>query len=181
MALTDIEYGSLASSELLNKNFLYLENKISETANVINTSISSILSNIATINSRLGDLSEEIQASSEKVGEDLTKGLAKQEEYTRRLVESVLMLPDWNKCLVIRDLSTYTAPSNGYVLVNPQPAASGNVIVNGISIALKTKGDSHLTIIPVKKDDVLTSSVAMTTAYFLPVASLISSEAESEG
>lgn len=30
MALTEIEYGSLASSDVMNKNFEYLDNKISD-------------------------------------------------------------------------------------------------------------------------------------------------------
>ena len=31
MALDNIEYGSIASSEIMNKNFSYLDNKIAET------------------------------------------------------------------------------------------------------------------------------------------------------
>ena len=45
MALENIEYGSLASSETMNKNFMYLDDKIANTAESIMTSISSILSN----------------------------------------------------------------------------------------------------------------------------------------
>ena len=176
MALTDIEYGSLASSETLNKNFFYLLDKIAETASSINTSISSILSNIATINSRLGDLSEEIQASAETLGADLSKGLTKQEEYTKTLVEKSLMIPEWSKCVVVNQLSTHRVPSNGYLLINPVPSASGNIIVNGVNVALKTKGDSHLTVVPVKKDDVVTCTLAISSAYFLPVTTFIISE-----
>ena len=67
MALENIEYGSIASSETMNKNFSYLDNKIAETHESIMTSISSILSNIATINSRLSDLSEGIDNTSENL------------------------------------------------------------------------------------------------------------------
>ena len=63
MALIDIEYGSLASSETMNKNFTYLDDKIAETSESIMTSISSILSNIATINSRLNDITESMDGS----------------------------------------------------------------------------------------------------------------------
>ena len=63
MALVNIEYGSLASSEIMNKNFIYLDDKIAESSESIMTSISSILSNIATINTRLNDISENITDS----------------------------------------------------------------------------------------------------------------------
>ena len=58
MALINIEYGSLASSETMNQNFIYLDNKIAESSDSIMTSISSILSNIATINTRLNEITE---------------------------------------------------------------------------------------------------------------------------
>ena len=38
MSLTNIEYGSLASSEVLNQNFTYLDNKISEVIESLNAS-----------------------------------------------------------------------------------------------------------------------------------------------
>ena len=44
MALINIEYGSVARSDVLNKNFLYLDEKIADTNNSNATSISSILS-----------------------------------------------------------------------------------------------------------------------------------------
>ena len=47
MSLINIEYGSLASSEVMNKNFLYLDDKIAESNNSIMTSISSILSRLS--------------------------------------------------------------------------------------------------------------------------------------
>ena len=43
MALINIEYGSLASSDTMNKNFMYLDDKIAESSESIMTSISSIL------------------------------------------------------------------------------------------------------------------------------------------
>ena len=57
MDLKIIEYGSLASSEIMNNNFSYLDEKIEYSNSNLNTSISSLLSNIATINNRLNDLS----------------------------------------------------------------------------------------------------------------------------
>ena len=47
MALTEIEYGSLASSEVMNNNFEYLDNKISDVSE-------NLASNVATINANIG-------------------------------------------------------------------------------------------------------------------------------
>mgnify|MGYP003308186977 CR=1 FL=1 len=43
MSLINIEYGSLASSDTMNKNFMYLDNKIAESVGDIDTSIKLIL------------------------------------------------------------------------------------------------------------------------------------------
>ena len=51
MALTKIEYGSLASSETMNNNFEYLDNRISTVVENVTTDNASIYSNIASINS----------------------------------------------------------------------------------------------------------------------------------
>ena len=37
MALTEIEYGSLASSEIMNNNFQYLDNRISSVSETVST------------------------------------------------------------------------------------------------------------------------------------------------
>lgn len=65
MALTEIEYGSLASSEIVNGNFTYLDNKISGVAESITTTAATINSNIATINSTMSSMKEEINNSIE--------------------------------------------------------------------------------------------------------------------
>lgn len=53
MALIDIEYGSLASSETLNKNFKFLQDSISEFAQVIETNKASLESQISTVNTNI--------------------------------------------------------------------------------------------------------------------------------
>ena len=58
MALINIEYGSVARSEVLNKNFLYLDEKIADSNTSTATNISSIFSNTPflqyAINTRAG-------------------------------------------------------------------------------------------------------------------------------
>lgn len=53
MALIDIDYGSLASSETLNKNFQFLQNSISDFAQVIETNKASLESQISTVNTNI--------------------------------------------------------------------------------------------------------------------------------
>ena len=53
MALTTIEYGALASSQVMNNNFEYLDNRITSVSNTVTSNNSSILSNIASINTAI--------------------------------------------------------------------------------------------------------------------------------
>lgn len=72
MALTEIEYGSLASSEVMNNNFEYLDNKITDVSENLISTAAAINSNIATINSSMAALSEELNKSIEDLNTDLT-------------------------------------------------------------------------------------------------------------
>lgn len=173
MALTNIEYGSLASSDVMNKNFIYLDNKITETSDTITTTISSILSNIATINSRLSDLSEEINDCTEEFDTKLDEAKSK----TKILVSKSNMVPNWSACAVIGEISSYQAPLNGYILVLPGTSGKGTLTVNGVTVNMKTRENSYdnagqLVAIPVQKNDVVTSTVDLANAYFLPAAEI---------
>ena len=75
MALTEIQYGSLASSETMNNNFNYLDDRISTVASTITSAAASLNSNIATINSSILTLSgaltentENLQSSIDNLG-----------------------------------------------------------------------------------------------------------------
>lgn len=56
MTLTEIEYGSLASSTVLNNNFQYLQDKITELSALITSETSSYSSTVATLNNSITDL-----------------------------------------------------------------------------------------------------------------------------
>ncbi len=73
MALTEIEYGSLASSEVMNNNFEYLDNKISDVSETLTSTAATINSNIATINSSMATMSEELNQAIEDLDSDLTE------------------------------------------------------------------------------------------------------------
>lgn len=65
MALTEIEYGSLASSAVLNNNFSYLENSIGSISDTIVSNNAGINSNIASINSTVSTLSNKLNTDIE--------------------------------------------------------------------------------------------------------------------
>lgn len=167
MTLINIKYGSLASSETMNKNFMYLDDKISEVSTSLNTTISSILSNIATINSRLGDLSEDILENAQSCDEKLEKA--------RTLVNKASMVPNWSSCIevVVSKTDTYEVQSNGFLLLNPTTTASGNLMINNKTVLLKTVSTSsdrasQLCSLPVKSGDEVGCDVDFIKVYFLP-------------
>lgn len=73
MALTEIEYGSLASSEVMNNNFEYLDEKITDVSESLTSTAAAINSNIATINSSMASMSETLSQSIEDLGTNLTE------------------------------------------------------------------------------------------------------------
>lgn len=169
MALIDIEYGSLASSDIMNKNFMYLDNRISESSGDINTSISSLLSNIATINTRIAELAEDL---SETIT-DFTNKIDAFKLKTEILINDSTMVPDWARCSLISQLSGYVVTSNGFVLINPKSNANGNLTINGSVVALKTRANNYdnaaqLMAFPVKEGDVVSLNIECNNVYFLP-------------
>ena len=56
MSLTEIEYGSLASSSVLNGNFQFLQDKITELSALITSETSSFSSTVATLNNSITEL-----------------------------------------------------------------------------------------------------------------------------
>lgn len=71
MALTEIEYGSLASSETMNNNFTYLENLISSLNETVISNNAGINSNIASINNSINVLQESVNSSIDGVKADI--------------------------------------------------------------------------------------------------------------
>lgn len=177
MQLTNIEYGSLASSAILNNNFVYLDEKIAETNTSLNSSISAILSNIETINSRLSQLANEISDTRSTFELTITDFRTK----SLNTFNKITMLPNWTSLSTIIDLTSFVSPSNGYLLVIPKNNASGNIKINNFEFALKQivnayDNASEMLTLPLKKDDVVATSVEMTNSYFLPAINIISTE-----
>lgn len=73
MALTEIEYGSLASSEVMNNNFEYLDNKISDVSENLASNVATINANIATANTSISTLGQNVNKSVEDLNVNLTE------------------------------------------------------------------------------------------------------------
>ena len=171
MALTNIRYGSVASSETMNNNFTYLENLIESTNETLSTSITSILSNIATINSRLNELTGDIEDSLSAMDTKIDGYKAK----TKLLVSKINMLPNWAACSEIELSSSeaYTTNSNGYIVIMPEADSYGNLIINDEAYAIKQLTNSNdnaaeIIFIPVMSGDEIKSSLDIVTVYFIP-------------
>lgn len=72
MSLTHIEYGSLASSEVLNDNFEYLDNRITDAVESSISGTTSLLSNIANVNTTLTEADRTLRNDLTEIGNDLT-------------------------------------------------------------------------------------------------------------
>ena len=166
MALTNIEYGSLASSATMNANFSYLDDKISDTSSSIMTSISSLVSNIATINTRLNTLSDDIDDAIDELN-------TKVEGYKNKLkllAGYSCIVPDWStlSSVTITANTAYVPSSNGYLLITPG-ASQINLTINNKTVQIKT---GQIVMIPVKEDDSILMSAVPSAVSFLPMAEI---------
>jgi hypothetical protein len=157
----------------MNNNFMYLDTKITETSENLSTTISSILSNIATINSRLSDLSDDFSG----ISTDLDSQFKDYKTKINAILSEISMIPLWRSTITLTNLSSYTAPSNGYILILPNPSAVGNLTINGVTLNLKTNSSAddnaaELISVPVRANDVITTTVSFAKAYFVPTATL---------
>ena len=105
MPLTHIEYGSLASSETMNNNFEYLDNRITTVANNLTSASSSIYSNIASLNSTFSQATENLASDLSDL-EDSVQDL-------RGDFDAQNNAPDYSRGITIT--MPYTVESNGYV------------------------------------------------------------------
>ncbi len=79
MALTNIEYGSVASSEVVNNNFQYLDDKISSVSQSLSTNATALSGSISSLSSVVNNNKEaaeeadaELQESIDDINEDIS-------------------------------------------------------------------------------------------------------------
>ena len=105
MPLSHLEYGSLASSEELNDNFEYLDNRITTVAENLTSTSSSFYSNVANINSSFSQQNSEMASDIDSLGDAL--------ETLRDDFDSQNNAPDYSHGIGI--VLPYTVESDGYV------------------------------------------------------------------
>lgn len=72
MALIEIEYGSLASSDTMNKNFEYLDNQIADVADSMTSQLAGVYSNIASVEATLTNTKEQLEESINDTADGIT-------------------------------------------------------------------------------------------------------------
>jgi hypothetical protein len=160
MDLKIIEYGSLASSEIMNNNFSYLDEKIETNSEATNTAVSSLLSNIATINTRLNDLVETFGNAIETVNTKIDDYKNK----TKLMISENSMIPNWMGCVAIENLYSYVIQKSGYLLLILEGALNGEIFINDVAIPL----NPTISYLPVKEVDIISSSLENIKAYYIP-------------
>ena len=105
MSLTHIEYGSLASSSVMNDNFDYLDNRITTVANNLISNSSGIYSSLSGLNSSISEQTADLASDIENLAEEISD--------IKSIIESHNTAPDYNRGIAIT--MPYTAEADGYV------------------------------------------------------------------
>ena len=105
MPLIHIEYGALASSETMNDNFEYLDDRVTSVANNLVSSTTSIYSNISGLSMSLSEQINDIESDIGDLGDNLSD--------LRSDFESQNNSPDYSRGVGIT--LPYTVLADGYV------------------------------------------------------------------
>jgi len=167
MSLINIEYGSLASSEVMNQNFSFLDEKLDDVFGELESKIASITSNFATLNSRLNDLVGEINDAVS----DYTNKLDLLKIDMQAALDKVIMAPNWNAIYNISNLSSYESMQNGYLLISVKDSTHGYLKINDRNIDSSILSSS-LAVLPIRKNDVIDSTYELSYCRFLPALAI---------
>ena len=179
MALTKIEFGSLADPEIVNNNFEYLDEKITDASSKIytnNATLESLVtSQVATVTNNLNKKVDDINTAIDSVENAINS--------TNNTLGNVTnyMIPNYTKRSVVNAGQQYTASGDGVVYARV-PVVEGNnavsITINGITFDLgsgltnREGGHSSVAMFPVGKGDryIINASTAISwfSAYFIP-------------
>ena len=155
MPLTNIVYGSLASSEVMNDNFEYLDNRITTVAGNLTSTASAINSNIASMNSTFTSQYEGIMSDIDDLEDDLESLAADFEAYD--------LTPDYEHAVTVVNSSgsgSYTIDWNGWAafdLYCNQNSARFQIYADNVMIGATAsdEGDRAAGIVMVKSGSVI--------------------------
>jgi len=164
MALTKIEYGSLASSSVINDNFEYLEDIIGDVSENLVSDVATINSNIASLTNTVTTLNSSQTSAIEGLADDLTEV---------RSIAEINTAPNYSAGYQIT--LPFTAPSDGYVYagINGQDDAQ-YVYVNSKPVLGHCGYSGYKwvytgTTFRVSKNDVVSATRGDGTHYFYPI------------
>lgn len=190
MAITNIEYGSIATSQVLNDNFKYLDDKISsysKTASNIEATLTSTLKSQGdTLANSLEEGLEEADKKITNVQANIDKAVETYEKFTTTEIYA-LFSPDYTKGVDAG--STFKAPSYGVVMITFNVNnSSAYITVNGTNVARYVDGDgvsgavNQSFTIPVAKGDVVKRSAGDTKfSKFFPYKGQDAKKEKQEG
>ena len=176
MALTNIEYGSIANSKVLNDNFTYLEKKMdnytTDLESVEGALTSAMNSQFETLSLGLKENTEELQADID----DLTESVTKNKEEVDDAIANVYnwITPDYTKGVTVsypKADSRWKAPNYGVYVTFLRGNTNAQLYINNTASAYKLCTAYSEFIIPVAKDDELywdKAVVSVTTSTFYP-------------
>ena len=134
MALTKIEFGSLADPEVINNNFEYLDEKVTDASSKIYTNNADLE---ALINSQVLTLTNNLNNTVETINADI-ETVEKSIETTNSALNSVTsyLTPNYTKTVFFTSQS-YTAPSDGvyYCSFSYNEAKPAYCTINGTQVA----------------------------------------------
>jgi len=171
MALTTIEYGSLASSATLNNNFNYLDGRITTTA----TSVSTLSSQISTINTNLTNnkantdlsnvtdtvLTGKLSSTVLTNAGCLTSGNISSASNTVKSTITAWGMPDYSNGISVTVNTDYTCTANGWILIQSRVADGGSryLYINSTQYDFVASAgnyyDTDFAIIPVSAGDIV--------------------------
>lgn len=177
MALTKIEFGSLADPDVVNNNFEYLEEMITDTSAKIYTNNTSLESKISTLSSNLNekidDLNDQVLGGVETDISTINKEISNINTKISKILTGIA--PNFTAGKAITDNTDFTAPSCGWVYWSGSTGQGPIYLsVNGknvLTVGAFGSKDTTLCTLPIyvtKGDVVRTTSSAYLGAVFYP-------------
>lgn len=167
MPLTTIQYGSLASSSVMNDNFGYLDNKITTVSGNLTTVSASIYSSLSSMNSTYTEQIEDITSDISDLETDLGS--------LRDDFDSYNIAPNYSQAVAINYTSGDEVGFDGWLAVKFRAVGGSDVTVsiNSVPVLSGLAGTNNICgssgVVLVSSDDVLTWSGPITDIYFYKI------------
>lgn len=168
MPLINIEYGSLASSDTMNQNFSFLDDKITDVSTEVDENLATIVANVSNINSQLNEITSEIN----NVSRDLFSQIEALKYNVQNALNTIVIFPNWNARFEISDLTEYEALQNGFLMLALKTNTSGKLLINSREVEGVTTAGNTM-ILPIKKGDIISSTLTFDVCCFIPTSGVV--------